>query len=63
MLIAVLFLFLGNGRRTSHNPPEPMMLDIYDRVGMVVMDENGIWRCTTAGTKHEDGVAGPKSSL
>ena len=24
----------------SHNPPEPTMLDIYDRVGMVVMDEN-----------------------
>lgn len=30
----------GNGRRMSHNPPEPFMLDIYDRVGMVVMDEN-----------------------
>ena len=40
MLIAVLFLCVGNGRRSSHNPPEPMMLDIYDRVGMVVMDEN-----------------------
>jgi hypothetical protein len=30
----------GNGRRTSHNPPNPGMLDIYDRIGMVVMDEN-----------------------
>ena len=30
----------GNGRRMSHNPPEPFILDIYDRVGMVVMDEN-----------------------
>ena len=30
----------GNGRRTSHNPPDPNMLDIYDRVGMVVMAEN-----------------------
>ena len=30
----------GNGRRTSHNPPNPSMLDIYDRVGMVVMAEN-----------------------
>jgi beta-galactosidase/beta-glucuronidase len=30
----------GNGRRTSHNPPDPVMLDIYDRVGVVVMDEN-----------------------
>ena len=30
----------GNGRRMSHNPPEPVILDIYDRVGVVVMDEN-----------------------
>eukprot|EP01059_Diplonema_ambulator_P008605 TRINITY_DN1826_c0_g1_i3.p1 TRINITY_DN1826_c0_g1~~TRINITY_DN1826_c0_g1_i3.p1 ORF type:complete len:932 (+),score=309.95 TRINITY_DN1826_c0_g1_i3:251-2797(+) len=30
----------GNGRRMSHNPPEPVMLDIYDRLGVVVMDEN-----------------------
>ena len=30
----------GNGRRTSHNPPDPIMLDIYDRLGIVVMDEN-----------------------
>jgi hypothetical protein len=22
----------GNGRRMSHNPPEPFILDIYDRV-------------------------------
>lgn len=29
----------GNGRRLSHNPGNPSMLDIYDRVGMVVMDE------------------------
>ena len=28
----------GNGRRMSHNPPDPVMLDIYDRVGMVVMN-------------------------
>ena len=33
----------GNGRRMSHNPPEPMMLDIYDRVGAVVMDENRVF--------------------
>ena len=30
----------GNGRRSSHNPAHPVILDIYDRVGMVVMDEN-----------------------
>lgn len=33
----------GNGRRTSHNPPNPEMLDIYDRVGIVVMDENRLF--------------------
>ena len=30
----------GNGRRTSHNAPDPVMLDIYDRLGVAVMDEN-----------------------
>jgi len=30
----------GNGRRTSHNAPDPVILDIYDRVGICVMDEN-----------------------
>jgi hypothetical protein len=29
----------GNSRRTSHNPPDPIMLDIYDALGMLVMDE------------------------
>ena len=29
----------GNSRRTSHNPPDPVMLSIYDRLGMLVMDE------------------------
>jgi hypothetical protein len=33
----------GNGRRTSHNPPNPEMLDIYDRIGIVVMDENRLF--------------------
>jgi beta-galactosidase/beta-glucuronidase len=27
----------GNGRRMSHNPPQPSDLDIYDRLGVVVM--------------------------
>ena len=30
----------GNAWRMSHNPPIPMMLDILDRVGIVVWDEN-----------------------
>jgi|TARA_B110000196_G_scaffold212371_1_gene182164 beta-galactosidase len=33
----------GNGRRTSHNPPDAAMLDIYDRLGVVVMDENRLF--------------------
>jgi len=33
----------GNGRRTSHNPPNPSMLDIYDRIGITVMDENRLF--------------------
>ena len=33
----------GNGRRTSHNPPNIDMLDIYDRIGIVVMDENRLF--------------------
>ena len=33
----------GNGRRTSHNPPETALLSIYDRVGIVVMDENRLF--------------------
>ena len=33
----------GNGRRTSHNPPDPAMLQIYDRIGITVMDENRLF--------------------
>ena len=40
----------GNGRRTSHNPPDPIMLDIYDRLGVMVMDEN---RVLYNDTEHE----------
>jgi len=28
-----------NAIRTSHNPPDPELLDLCDRVGFVVMDE------------------------
>jgi len=33
----------GNGRRTSHNPPSSIMLDIYDSLGMLVVDENRLF--------------------
>lgn len=37
----------GNGRRTSHNPPATSLLQMYDRVGIVVMDENRLFANTT----------------
>ena len=37
----------GNGRRTSHNPPGTSLLQIYDRVGIVVMDENRLFANVT----------------
>ncbi|KAL1520787.1 hypothetical protein AB1Y20_022351 [Prymnesium parvum] len=37
----------GNGRRTSHNPPDIRMLELYDRVGIVVMDENRLFNNDT----------------
>lgn len=33
----------GNGWRMSHNPPIPVLLDILDRVGITVMDENRVF--------------------
>lgn len=32
----------SQSRRTSHNPPPPALLDIADRLGMIVLDENRI---------------------
>jgi len=32
----------GNAWRTSHNPPEPVLLDIADRLGLLVLDENRV---------------------
>eukprot|EP01050_Picozoa_sp_SAG11_P015071 SAG11_NODE_1919_length_4070_cov_2.351801_3_plen_113_part_00 len=39
----------GNGRRSSHNPVHPVIADIYDRVGMVMMDENRL--CESGNTR------------
>ena len=38
----------GNGWRMSHNPPIPTLLDILDRVGVVVMDENRLFANVTS---------------
>ena len=32
----------GNAWRTSHNPPEPVLLAMADRLGIVVLDENRV---------------------
>ena len=32
----------GNAWRTSHNPPEPALLELTDRLGIVVLDENRV---------------------
>lgn len=42
----------GNGRRMSHNPPQPSMLDIYDRLGVLVMDENRFFDDAAVDVKH-----------
>ena len=33
----------GNGRRFSHNPPAPDLLDITDRLGVLTLDENRVF--------------------
>jgi beta-galactosidase len=42
----------GNAIRTSHNPPAPELLDLCDRLGMVVMDES--FDCWKRGKKKND---------
>ena len=41
-----------NAIRTSHNPPSSMLLDVCDRLGMLVIDE--IFDCWTNGKKQYD---------
>lgn len=33
----------GNGRRFSHNPPAPALLDMTDRLGVLTLDENRVF--------------------
>jgi beta-galactosidase len=44
--IAQLKSFGCNAYRTSHNPPTPELLDICDRLGMLVIDENRLMGIT-----------------
>ena len=41
-----------NAIRTSHNPPAPELLDLCDRMGMLVMDES--FDCWQRGKRHND---------
>ena len=37
----------GNAWRTSHNPPEPALLHVTDRLGVIVLDENRVFATAT----------------
>ena len=50
--IEILKEFGCNAIRTSHNPPAPELLDLCDRMGMVVMDE--AFDCWAAGKNRND---------
>jgi beta-galactosidase len=50
--VEVLKQMGGNAIRTSHNPPAPELLEVCDRLGMVVMDE--AFDCWKAGKKRND---------
>ena len=44
----------GNAYRSSHNPPAPHLLDVADRLGVVVLDENRILATTeNAGPRND----------
>ena len=50
--IEILQSFGCNAIRTSHNPPAPELLELCDRMGMLVMDES--FDCWAAGKKADD---------
>jgi beta-galactosidase len=50
--IRILKSFGCNAIRTSHNPPAPELLDLCDRMGMLVMDES--FDCWERGKTHND---------
>ncbi|HEU6448825.1 MAG TPA: beta-galactosidase GalB [Verrucomicrobiae bacterium] len=50
--IQILKSFGCNAIRTSHNPPAPELLDLCDKMGMLVMDES--FDCWERGKTHND---------
>lgn len=57
--VEILQTMGANAIRTSHNPPAPELLDVCDRLGMLVMDE--AFDCWRRGKKRSDEHA-PESS-
>ena len=57
--VEILQTMGANAIRTSHNPPAPELLDVCDRLGMLVMDE--AFDCWRRGKKRSDDQA-PESS-
>ncbi len=43
----------GNGRRFSHNPPAPALLDLADRLGLLTLDENRVFSLGMAGNMQD----------
>jgi hypothetical protein len=43
----------GNGRRFSHNPPAPSLLDLADRLGLLTLDENRVFAQGLAGNMRD----------
>ena len=43
----------GNGRRFSHNPPAPALLDLADRLGLLTLDENRVFAEGLAGNMRD----------
>ena len=50
--LRILKSFGCNALRTSHNPPAPELLELADKMGLLVMDE--LFDCWTVGKKKND---------
>ena len=52
--LRILKSFGCNALRTSHNPPAPELLELADKMGLLVMDE--LFDCWTVGKQENDYV-------
>jgi beta-galactosidase/beta-glucuronidase len=56
----------GNGRRFSHNPPAPALLDLADRLGVLTLDagsSRGAWRTSAQTSRKADTATMQMSSV